>query len=67
MTYQRDPERPNEPLTPETVARGTDGFGLIPVIAGAVLLAGLIVGLFWSAEERVPRQADVRTTTTPQK
>jgi hypothetical protein len=67
MTYQRDPERPNEQLTPDKVAKGTEGFGLIPVIAGAVILAGLVVGMFWSAEERVPRQADVPTTNTPQK
>jgi len=67
MTYQRDPERPNEPLTPEKVARGTEGFGLIPVIAGAVIVVGLVVAMVWSAEDQTPRQADVPTTTTPQK
>jgi hypothetical protein len=67
MTYQRDPERPNEPLTPEKVARGTEGFGLIPVIAGAVIVVGLVVAMVWSAEDQTPRPADVPTTTTPQK
>jgi hypothetical protein len=67
MAYQKDPERPDEQLTPDKVARGTEGFGLIPVIAGAVIIGLLIVGIFWSVEEGVPRQADVPTTTTPQK
>jgi hypothetical protein len=67
MSYQRDPERPNERLTPNTVARGTEGFGVIPVIAGAAILAGLILAALSSFEERAPRQADVPTTNTPQK
>ena len=67
MTYQRDPENLSEPLTSENVARGTEGLGLIPVIAGAVILGLLIVGVFRSAEDRPPRQADVPTTSTPQK
>jgi hypothetical protein len=67
MTYQRDPERPNEPLTPDKVARGTEGFGLMPVIAGAAILAGLILAALSSFEEKAPRQADVPTMNTPQK
>jgi hypothetical protein len=33
MTYQRDPERPNEPLTPENVdeaPKGSGSFLLLP-------------------------------------
>jgi hypothetical protein len=54
MSYQGDPDNPNERLTPDKVARGTEGFGLIPVIAGAVILAGLIVAALWSVEDRAP-------------
>jgi hypothetical protein len=67
MSYQRDPDNPNERLTPHKVARSTEGFGLLPVIAGAVILAGLIVAALWSVEDRPPRQADVPTASTPQK
>ena len=65
MTSQRDPEHPNEKVTPNSVARGTEGFGLIPIFAGIGILFLLVVGIFWSAGDRAPRQADVPTQNAP--
>ena len=67
MAHQHDPNRPGE--TPTGVVRATQGYGMMPIIAGAVLIALLVASLFtFSGDDPTPESVtkrDAPQTTSP--